>query len=821
MRELANELRHALRQLGRAPAFAVVAILTMAVAVGVNTALFSVVHALLLRPLPYPDPQRLVFLDAVHAAPTGAVDFQLSYPEVADLVAESRTLERAVPWSPGYGLAVEATDGAVRLDTNFVGRGYFELLGARPVVGRTFLPDEHRVEQGELVVVLAEPAWRQLFGADPGIVGREIRLQGRPFTVVGVVPNEFYDVALRDQERVDAWVPIERAPVLVGGFDLRDRGARRLWGLARLVPGATLGDSAAELDTIGARLATEFPQTNANFTLRATPLAGTYFADARRALWLLLGGSLFVLAIGCANIANLLLVRATGRVREMALRLAIGASRSRLVRQLLVESGVLAFAGAAVGVLAAAAAAPLLVRASGLQLPGFARVALDGPVLAAALAATMVSALVFGFAPALWATRGGLRHSLVAGGTQHVARSARAGSWLAGLEVTVAFVLVAGALLLLQSFAALGRTGLGFRPERLLTVRLELPQGSYPTPEARARFGARALERLRAVPGVESAVIWGPSMFARSTWVAMVAREDQRRDDERMMVWRHSTNPGALADLGIALREGRDLEASDTMESRSVAVVSEAVAERLWPGRSAVGRRLLSGRGANSSWIEVVGVAADARHRGRFSFSSGAAAFAPQLDIYLPFAQRPNELVTFGVRTTGDPAASTSAVRSALAEIDPALPLYDIAPLARRLRDEESGVGFAALLMNLYGALAIFLAAVGVYGVLAAYVATRRHEVGIRAALGATPRLLWLAVVRHGVTVGVVAVGVGSAAALALGRGLGSFLFDVAPTDPRALGAAAVALLAVAALASLLPAWSASRVDPVRVLRTD
>jgi len=821
MRELGSEIRHALRQLTRSPAFAVVAILTMAIGVGVNTALFSVVNALLLRPLPYPEPERLVVLDAQHIGPAGAVDFQLSYPELEELTRASRTLVDTVAWSPGYGLAVEATEGAVRLETNFVGRGYFDLLGARPVLGRTFLPDEHRVDAGELVVVLAESTWRQLFGADPGIVGREIRLQGRPFTVVGVASNGFYDVALRDQERVDAWVPIERAPLLVGNFDVRDRGARRLWGLARLAPGVTVSDATAELDTIATRLAGEFPQSNANFTLRAAPLAGTYFADARRSLWLLLGGSLFVLAIGCANIANLLLVRATGRVREMALRLAIGASRVRLVRQLMVESGVLALVGAAFGAGAAAAATPLLVRASGLHPPGFARVALDGPVMAAAVAATLVSALVFGLAPALWATRGGLRHSLVAGGTQHVARSARAGSWLAGVEMTVAFVLVAGALLLLQSFAALGRTDLGFRPERLLTVRLDLPQASYPTPEARVQFGERALERLRTVPGVESAVIWGPSMFTRSTWVAMVAREDQRRDDERMMVWRHSTNPGALGDLGIALREGRDLEAADTLDSRPVAVVSEAVARRLWPGRSAIGQRLLAGSGAATTLVEVVGVAADALHRGRFRFSEGAEAFAPQLDIYLPFAQRPNGLVTFGVRTIGDPAASTSAVRSALAEVDPALPLYDIAPLARRVREEESGVGFAALLMNLYGALAIFLAAVGVYGVLAAHVATRRHEVGIRAALGATPRVLWLAVVRHGMTVGAVAVGVGMMGALALGRGLGAFLFDVAPTDPRALGLAAAVLLGVAALASLLPARSASRVDPVRVLRAD
>jgi putative ABC transport system permease protein len=821
MRDLSRDLRLALRRLLRAPGFAAVAILTMALGIGLNTSLFSVVHALLLRPLPYPEPERLVVLDAALAQPDGTIDFQLSYPEAAEIAAGARSLTGTVAWSPGYGLAVEASDGAVRLETNFVGPGYFDLLAARPLVGRTFAADEHALDGGELVVVLAEATWRQLYGADPGVVGREVRMQGLPFTVVGVVSGEFYDVALRDQERVDAWVPIERAPAVVAGFDLRARGGRRLWGLARLAPGVGLGAAAAELDALSARLAAEFSESNANFTLRATPLAGTYFADARRALWLLLGGSLFVLAIGCANLANLLLVRATGRTGEMALRLAIGASRGHLVRQLMVESSVLALAGALVGGAAAVAATPLLVRASGLRLPGFARVALDGPVLAAALGATLVSALIFGLAPALWATRRGLRRTLVAGGSRQVARSSRAGSWIAGIEIAAAFVLVAGAVLLVESFAALGRTDLGFRHERLLTVRLELPRERYATADAQARFGERALERLRALPGVGEAVIWGPSMFARSTWVALVAREDQLRDDERTMLWRHSTNPGALGALGIPLRAGRDFEPTDTAGSPPVAIVSEAVAARLWPGQSAIGRRLRSGRGDRATLLTVVGVAADARHRGRFRFSEGAAAFEPQLDVYLPFAQRPNALVTFGVRTAGQPGASTSAVRAALAEVDPALALYDIAPLAERLRDEQSAVGFAALLMNLYGGLAIFLAAIGVYGVLAAGVAARHHEVGIRAALGATPRALALAVLRHGLAVGGAAVAVGLAVAVALGRGLGALLFGVSATEPRALALAAAALLAVAAAASLLPAWRAARVDPVRVLRAE
>jgi predicted permease len=390
------------------------------------------------------------------------------------------------------------------------------------------------------------------------------------------------------------------------------------------------------------------------------------------------------------------------------------------------------------------------------------------------------------------------------------------------VEVAAAFVLTAGSLMMLQSFTALTRTGLSFRSERLLTVRLDLPQDRYATPASRVRFAQRARETLAALPGVQAVMLWGPSMFARSTWIAFVAPADRVvPDNERVMLWRHSTNPGALQDLGIPLVAGRDFVAGDTLDAPPVAIISESGARRLWPDQNAVGRQLRTGSGATATTLTVVGVAADARHRGRFRFSEGASAHDAQLDLYLPFAQRPNALLTIGIRTAGDPAGATHAVSAAIGAIDPALPVYDVAPLDDRLRLEERSVGVAALLLNLYGGLALLLAAIGVYGVLAAGVAARLRELGIRAALGAEPRRIQLGIVRQALLVSTAAVCAGGVIAAAVGASTRALFFEASVADLRVLGGAALLLLAVAAVASAAPARRASRVDLVRVLTVD
>ncbi len=818
-RDVIRDVRHAVRLLLASPGFSLVAVITLALGIGANAAIFSVVNGLLLRPLPYEEPDRLLFVDGAMARPEGAVRFQLSYPDVETIRSQSQTIGAIAAWNTAWGLALEGADGARRLDANFVGRDYFALLGASPLMGRVFGADDHAIGGATILpVVLSEGTWRQEFGADPAIVGKDVRLQNRAFTVIGVMPASFSDVATSMGSRVDVWAPMERAPQLFGAPNLSDHGARLMWAVARLAPGRAVSEAEAELATLGAQTAAAFPATNTNFSFRARSLNSQYFADARRPLWFLLGGSIFVLLFGCANVANLLLVRSTDRAREFAVRQAIGASSWQIVRQLLAESLVLAAIGAAAGLVLAAWLAPALLRLSAIEVPSFAAIGIDRTVLLMTTITAVACGLLFGMAPMWRALRTSVRDAI---GSVRIARPSGSARWLAGIEISAAFVLAAGALMMLQSFAALTRTDLQFRSDHFLTVRLEMPQDRYPALAARARAGDQLLERIGALPGIEHATIWGPSMFGRSTWIAFLSAADRVvADNEQLMAWRHSTNPGALRDLGIRIVGGRDLAVTDTLGAPPVAIVSEAVAARLWPGQDAVGRQLRTGA-ATSAPVTIVGVAADARHRGRFRFSQGASAYEPQLDIYFPYAQRPNSLVTIGIRTAGDPDHATSAVRSAIAGFDPAMPIYDIASLESRMRREESPLAFAALLLNLYGGLAIALAAIGVYGVLAAAVASRTRELGIRTALGADPRRLLAGVVSEGLAVAIIAVMIGGAAAWALARSFAGVLFGVADKTAPTLAAAALLLIAMATGASLLPARRAARVDPAVTLRND
>ncbi len=814
-----RDLRHAIRLLTASRTFTVVAVLTLSLGIGANTAIFSVVQGLLLRPLPYTEPDRLLFVDGVLSRPDGDTSFQIAYTDVEAIRRQSRSIAAITPWNTAWGLALEGGDGARRLEANFVGQDYFAILGASPLLGRTFSADDHAIGgDTPLVVMLSEATWRQDFGSDPAIIGKEVRLQNRIFSVVGVMPSSFSDVAVSQGSRIDAWSPIERVPEVFNGLSLTDRASRQVWAVARLAPGASHAGAAAELNTIGAQIAAAFPATNANFSIRAARLDTQYFEDARRPLWFLLGGSIFVLLIACANVANLLLVRASDRSREFAVRLAIGASTGRIIRQLLAESLVLAALGATGGLMLASWMTPALVALSKIDIPAHATISFNGVVLAQTVLTSLVCGLLFGLAPVWRALRTSVRDAI---GSTKVARTGIAGRVLAGVEITAAFVLAAAALLMLQSFSALTRTDLLFRTDHMMTARLELPQDRYATPAARARAGQQMLERLRALPGVEHATIWGPSMFGRSTWIAFLAPSDRvTADGDRLMVWRHNTNPGALSDLGIRLVSGRDFADTDTLDNPHVAILSEAAAARLWPGQDALGRQMRVGA-PTTPLVTVIGVAADARHRGRFRFSQGASAYESQLDIYLPYAQRPGTLITFGVRTTNDPDQHTSAVRAAIAGFDPAVPIFDVASLDSRLRSEEAPLAFAAVLLNLYGGLALVLAAIGVYGVLAAAVAGRNRELGIRAALGADPRTLVAGVVREGLAIAVAAIAVGSIASWLLARSFGGLLFGVAGNTGITLAGAAAILVAMSACASLIPARRASRIDPITALRTD
>ncbi len=827
---LAYDLGAAWRVLRQNPGFSAVVALTLALGIGANTAIFSAAQAVLLRSLPYPDAGRLVFVSKTDpGSPQGGSSF--SYPAFRDIQRATTTLAAFAATQTQGSLAL--TDGAepVQATVNYVPPAYFGILGVHAALGRVFRPEEDRYVDADAVVVLADGFWRRQFGGRPEVVGSTVHLNQQPFTVVGVTPRSFHD-ALSELDfgnpPVDAWVPLGLSARLTGYSSPTDRKRAVLFGVGRLRPGATMAQAGQDIAAIGRRLAQQYPETDRSFGLRARPLKdevlGAFYAPA----WLLVAGSALILVIACANAANLLLARLIARQRELSVRSALGATAARLARQILIENVLLSVAAGALGLLLAAAA----VRAIGLwaasNLPSVTEIRLDGRTLAASIVITLATALVFGLPPALSGSRADLRHELAQGGRQGADLGRRAGAKaLVIAEVGLALVLLAGAGLLLKSLQRLTSLGLGYDTANLLTVRLDLRAARYAQADARGHFARQLVESAAALPGVRSATIWGPSMLGNAVWTSEAVPEGRDIKDPRS-VWevnRHSTNPGGLANLGIRLLRGRDLSWQDTAASPPVAVVSESVAKTFWPGADPLGKRFFTIDGG--TWLTVVGVAADARHSQRFVMSDAAlgvppAGLGPQLDDYLPYAQKPNQALVLAVRTAsrggGDVAA---ALRREIHGMDPALPVYDVALLDDRLAEQNRPSRALTAITGVYAALAVFLAAFGLFAVLAHTVRRRTQEIGVRMALGAAPAKVLAMVVGEGLLLALAGVLPGLGGAFLLTRLVSSLLFGVSAADPLVYAGTALALLAVAAAASWIPARRAMRVDPLIALRGD
>jgi putative ABC transport system permease protein len=805
MDSLRQDVRFALRALAQRPGFTAVAVITVALGVGANTAIFSVVNGVLLRPLPYPEADRLVLVWTT----TGEGINAAAWPEYEDWRAQSRSFE-AMAVARSQSVTLVGSAEPERVTGAFVTASVFDLLGARAALGRTLRPEETEPATTQPVAVISHGLWTRRFGADPAVLGRTLVLNGHPRTVVGVTGPEFE--AGRAPFNgwfmgTEVWLPVADFPNANG----LARGQTELLVLGRLRRGITLEAAQSEMAVVAARLEKAYPDTHARRTVRLASMHEQLVSDVRPALLVLLGAVGFVLLIACANVANLLLARAAHRQRELALRSALGAERRRLVSQLLTESLVLATAAGALGALLGALFLSGLVALvpANAGLPE--NLAIDRTVLAFTAVLSLLTGVVFGLAPALQSSRPDLVAVLREGG-RSVGGAARRRfrDSLVVAEVAVSLVLLVGAGLLLRSVVALHGADPGFRSERLLTMEFRLPTARYAEPRQIAAFFREILGRMGALPGVESVALVravplsqnGASSAYEADGLAPAAPGREPRTQTNIV------STGYFRTMAVPVLRGRDFDERDTAETTPVAVVSATFARTVWPEQEALGRRLRL-KGAEH-WLTVVGVVGDVKH--------GSLTDPPAAQVYTPHEQDPRIFACVVARTKGDPLAMAGPIRQAIWSVDPQQPVWRVRSMDDLLASVRGPARAITILIAAFAAVALLLAAVGIYGVMAYLVAQRTREIGIRMALGASARSVVRMVVVRGMRLTLVATLVGIVGAVALTRTLSTLLFGVGPLDPLTFAGAAAVLGGAALLASWLPARRAARVDPVVAL---
>jgi putative ABC transport system permease protein len=810
MDTLLQDLRLGLRRLLKAPAFSAIVILTLALGIGANTAIFSVIDAVLLRPLAYREPERLVTI--VHVYPSlNALEAPVSVPGFRDYRDEIGIFD---------GVAVESQQGfnltgmgePQRVLAARVSAQYFSTLGVAPALGRTLLPDENE-ESGAKVAILGHGLWQRLFGGEPSAIGKTMSLNGEPYEIVGVMPATFRAFFSGDAE---LWIPIRFQPE---NYADGNRTNEWLNLTARLKPGVTMEQAEARVRDFATQLKQRFPdEYPPNWTLRAFPLAERMTGRIRPVLLVMLGAVGMVLLIACANVANLLLARGASRSKEIAIRTALGAGRGQLVRQLLTESVLLAVVGGALGL----GLAWLAVRGLGAlnpgNLPRADEIAINATVLLFTLALALITGLVFGLAPAVHASRADLHGTLKEGGRSATADRSGRGlrSALVVAEMALALTLLAGAGLLVKSVARLSAVDTGFRPEQLLTFQLALPAAKYASDTAAIAFYDEALAAIAAIPGVRGVGATSVLPFGGSWSTGSFTVEGYQTPEGQPDPWGdiRIVTSDYLRALGAPLIRGRHLAAQDGLGTPPVAVVDEEMVRRFWPTGDPIGKRITFGEVTDSTeWITVVGVVGHTKHE--------ALDAESRVQLYLPQSQRGLRGMTVVVRTTGDPLAQTASVRRVVAGVDADLPIARIASMESLVEASVGQRRLAMILLAAFASIALVLAAVGIYGVMAFSVAQRTHELGVRMALGAGRRRVLALVVRQGMTLAALGVVIGLLGALGLTRVIGSQLYAVRATDPTTLTLVAILLAGTALLATLVPALRATRVDPVVALREE
>ncbi|MDQ2970667.1 MAG: ABC transporter permease [Acidobacteriota bacterium] len=800
------DLRYALRGLRRSPGFAAIAIASLALGIGANTAIFSVVHGVLLRPLAFPSPDRLVALEERDKEGNGS---NTSYATYVDWRARSRFFADTAAvsyWNPK--LSGEGGAEPEKIEGLRVSDGFFRVLGIRPAIGRDFLPAED-LKSAPRVAILSHGLWKRRFGSDPALVGRTVRISDIPFTVVGVLPAGFESVfSMNQYASAEVWSPLRYDATLPWAC----RTCRHLRAIGRLKPGVSLPQARAELDVVSRALWREHPRDYASAGVLVTPYSEKLTAAVRPALWILLGAVAFVLLIACANVASLLLAEASSRRREIAIRSALGAGRLRVARLFLAEALILAVAGGTAGVAAAAWILQALLRLAPTQLPRLESVRIDGAVLLFSCALSLITGVLFGLVPALRMSRRDPQTALKDGGGSGRGRSARAAGLLVVFDAAIAFLLVFGAGLFVKSTARLLHVDPGFHAERVVKAEIDLSGPRYNDDAPVVAFYERVLDRVRTIPGVVAAGVVSqlPLGGNQDSYGIHIVERPAANPEDDPSADRYGASPDYLRVMGIPVRRGRGFTAEDRAGSRPVILINETFARLSFPGEDPIGKQIRTGDRPPKT---IVGVAGDVRH--------STLEAPPGRQIYVPASQWADNSMILVVQTAGDAAALAGALRSAIHSVDPDQPVGHIATLERVVEDSAATRRFSMKLLAGFAILATLLAAVGIFGVVSGSVARRTREIGIRMALGAGRRSILRLVTGRAVGLALVGVAAGTIGALLLGRTLRALLFDVAPTDPAVLAAGAAAVAAVSLLASLLPARRATRVDPLVALREE
>ena len=808
MGSLLQDVRYSVRTLSKSPGFTVTVILTLALGIGANTAIFSVVNAVLLAPLPYSQPNRLVMAWSKNVS-KGYKMFPVSGGDYAEWKSENSVFESMAASSDTLYTLTGAGEPQVVIGYEF-SADYFRLLGTKPELGRTFLDEEDR-PGGADVVVLGDAIWRRTFGADPNIVGKSITLTGKPFTVVGVMPPDF-----RYPSLVELWTPLGLKPSFLADYD---QTALRV--LARLKPGVTLNQAQTQMDSIQQRIAQKHPKTDSGNGVNLVPLREQIAGDVKMPLLVLLGAVGFVLLITCANIANLMVARAAGRRKEIAIRTALGASRARLVRQFLVESLLLSLAGGALGLVFANGATGFLLaifpnNIANLSIPQVASIPMDARVFGFTSLAALLTGVLFGLAPVLSfraATSQGLKET--SRGTTASSGERRVRSVLVVSEFALALVLLVGAILFITSFRNLLRGNLGFDADRILSAQLFLSSVKYPPaePEKRLAFVNDALNQIRELPGVESVGAAGfvPLSGFWSEADFTVQGQPEPPPGQKPSAKSDLVTPDYFRAMGVSLLKGRVFTDQDRKGTAQVVIVNETLAHKEFGNQNPVGQQLNFGDSNKPDLWEVVGVVSDIHDFGLEEKIHG--------NVFRPFAQIPLPVVGFVVRTDGRPSSLTSAVKQAIWTVDKDQPIYKIIGVDQ-LASESLGIRRASsVLLGAFSALALLLAGLGIYGVMAFSVAQRTHEIGVRMALGAQPDSVLKMIMGYGMRIVIAGIAIGVAGALALSRVVAGLLYGVKGTDGMTFVFTSLLLTFVALVACYVPARRAMRVDPIVALR--